>query len=498
MNVRHLIAAGVAAAVALPLAAIAVAAPLTGTRPALLVWKDCGDGLRCADLVVPADWADPSGPTTSVHVAKLPARDPARSRGPLVVNFGGPGTSTAMLRPSGDPDYPPELPSLLRELTATFDVVAVDPRGLAEPASGRAVSCSEPGPSPFDLVTARERRDWEAHAARTAAHYASCRKAAKAAWYGLTSWQVAHDLDALRAALGQRTLRYAGNSYGTVHGQAYLELFPRRVGRMYFDGTADHTHADLEPWLVNYARTQERHLTRFRDWCAARRDCALHGEDAGRVWDELVARARRGPLPASGGRTVTEGRLLAGALQGMNPARWPEFATALRKARDGNAAGFLTELAPDAGHSSVTDVMLCNDFMPRPPGYERFQAIEARLRQVAPRFGWIEGRYELGRCWGRPTGAEVPSWAPHPLRVPPGVPPVLFAIGDLDNNTNHLGQAHVAAQVPSARVLRHGDGHASWAGNSCLRRHVNAYLATGALPPPGTHCPAERIHRVGR
>ncbi|MET7327528.1 alpha/beta fold hydrolase [Nonomuraea sp. NPDC005650] len=488
MDRRTLIALCLAACLAVPLGGIALASAQTHR----LSWKDCGDGLRCAELVVPVDWADPGGPTTSVHVAKLPAT--GRSLGPLVVNFGGPGVSTAMLRPRNDPDTPPELPGLLKELRSRFDVVALDPRGLSEPGSGKIVSCEEPGASIYGLILARTKQDWDAHAAKNAAHQASCRKTARSAWYGMTAWNVAHDLDALRAALGQEKLRYAGNSYGTVYAQAYLELFPQRVGRMYFDGTADHTQQEFEPWLRNYARTQERHLTRFRDWCARRADCALHDRDAGKAWDELTARVRRAPLPASSGRTVHEGQLYAGAVKGMSPALWPQFATAIRKALDGDAADFLTKLAPDQGGSSVSQDSLCNDFMPKLPTYEEFQGIEARLREIAPRFGWIEGRFELGRCWGFSADA---SWAPHPLRVK-DVPPILFAIGELDNNTNYLGQQHVAEQIPSARVLWHGDGHASWAGNSCLRRHVDAYLTTGQLPAPGTRCPAERIQRVGK
>ncbi|GLW12428.1 peptidase [Microtetraspora sp. NBRC 13810] len=488
MNRRTLIALCLAGCLTVSLGGIALAS----AQAFRLVWKECGDGLRCAELVVPVDWGDPGGPRTSVHVAELPAT--GRSMGPLIVNFGGPGTSTAMLRPSDDPEFPPELPAVLKELRSRFDVIAIDPRGLSEPRSGKAVSCAEPAASIFGLIGARTKRDWDAHAAKNAAHQASCRKAARSAWRGMTAWNVAHDIDALRAALGQEKLRYAGNSYGTVYAQAYLELFPQRVERMYFDGTADHTQPEFEPWVRNYARVQERHLTRFRDWCAGRTDCALRGRDAGEAWDELAARARRAPLPASAGRTVDEGQLYAGAVKGMNPALWPQFATAIRKALDGDAAHFLTELAPDPGSSSVSQDSLCNDFMPKLPTYEEFQGIEARLRAIAPRFGWIEGRYELGRCWGRGGGA---SWASHPLRVR-DVPPILFAIGELDNNTNYLGQRHVAGQIPSARVLWHGDGHASWGGNSCLRRHVLAYLTTGAVPAQGTRCPAERIQRVGK
>lgn len=489
MNRRGLIALCLAACLAVSLAGIALAS----AQAYRLAWKECGDGLRCADLVVPVDWADPGGPKTSVHVAELPAT--GRSMGPLIINLGGPGTSTAMLRPKNAAEAPPEWPILLRQLRSRFDVIAIDPRGMSEPGSaGKRVSCAEPDASIYGLISARTKRDWDAHAARNAAHQASCRQMSGAAWHGMTAWNMAHDLDTLRAALGQEKLVYAGNSYGTVYAQAYLELFPQRVGRMYFDGTADHTQQEFEPWLRNYARTQERHLTRFRDWCARLSECALHGRDAGKAWDELVARARRAPLPASAGRTVTEGQLYAGAVKGMNPPRWPLLATAIRKALDGDAANFLTELAPEPGNSSVSTDSLCNDFMPKLPTYEEFQGIEARLREIAPRFGWLEGRYELGRCWGRSGGA---SWAPHPLPVK-DVPSVLFAIGELDNNTNYLAQQHVAGQIPSAHVLWHGDGHAAWASNTCLRRHVFAYLTTGALPAPGTRCPAERIQKVGK
>ncbi|GII90382.1 alpha/beta fold hydrolase [Sinosporangium siamense] len=488
MNRRTTIALCLAACLAVSLGGIALAS----ARTPHLAWKECGNGLRCAELVVPVDWADPAGPKTSVHVAKLPAT--GKSLGPLIVNFGGPATSTAMLRPSDDADRSPDMPVLLKELRTRFDVIALDPRGLSEPRSGKTVSCQEPGASIYGLVTARTKQDWDAHATQNALHQESCRKTAKSAWRGMTAWNVAHDIDALRAALGQEKLVYAGNSYGTVYGQAYLELFPQRVGRLYFDGTADHTQQDFERWLRNYALVQERHLTRFRDWCASRTDCALHGRDAGRAWDELVARVRRAPLPASPGRTVHEGQLFAGALRGINPALWPQFAAAIRKALDGDAADFLTALAPDPGSPTVSLDSLCNDFMPKPPTYAEFHGIEARLRRLAPRFGWIEGRYELGRCWGRSGGA---SWAPHPLPAR-NLPPILFAIGDLDNNTNHLGQWHVAEQIPSARVLRHGDGHAAWAGNTCLRKHVHTYLTTGVLPPEGTRCQGELIHRVGQ
>ncbi|MGW5157994.1 hypothetical protein ACWEPN_21170 [Nonomuraea wenchangensis] len=56
----------------LPVAAGTPAAADTG-----LSWQDCGDGLQCDQITVPADWAAPEGKQITLGLAKLPARDPA-------------------------------------------------------------------------------------------------------------------------------------------------------------------------------------------------------------------------------------------------------------------------------------------------------------------------------------------------------------------------------------------------------------------------------------
>jgi len=141
----------------------------------------------------------------------------------------------------------------------------------------------------------------------------------------------------------------------------------------------------------------------------------------------------------------------------------------------------------------VQSALTCHDYFPHLPSRAEFARIENRLRAIAPQFGWLEGRYELGRCWGMPPG---PTWAPHPLHVP-GIAPVLVGIGELDNNTDNLGAAHVAAQLPESRQLWHGDGHAALLmGNTCLAKYATAYLADGTMPPPGTRCPGELLAKI--
>ncbi|MFC7587381.1 hypothetical protein ACFQYP_29490 [Nonomuraea antimicrobica] len=203
-----------------------------------------------------------------------------------------------------------------------------------------------PQPDPRRLQMAPGRAAWRAYARDNAAYDRSCRIAAGPAYAGLTSWQVAHDLDALRAALGERRLRYFGNGYGAVYGQAYLELFPRRVERMYLEGVPDHGEPGVGRRLIAHARAAERQLARFRDWCAAHLGCPLD-DDAVSVLDGLLDGA---PCPAQDVRWTTAGSpppCSPGSSPGAGPSwrgrcrpprratrvRWPRWRTSRRRSR---------------------------------------------------------------------------------------------------------------------------------------------------------------------
>lgn len=490
------IGSALAAALALGLGVLAPAA--ASAQPQELDWRDCGDGMRCATLTVPIDWGDPDGPKTTVDLAKMPAKNPDKQVGNLVVNTGGPTTTIQAVRGQ---------PATLSQLTNWFDVVMIDPRGFGDKDSESMRWCETSGPALFGLTQLKDKRDWDAYAERNAEYDAGCRKTSGAHYNGYTSWQIAHDLDALRASLGDEKLRYLGNSYGTVYGQAYAELFGENIEHMYLEGIADHTQAEPEDWLVNYAKTDEQQLGRFAGWCAERTGCHLHGENAIGVYDELLEQVRKAPLPAPSagpGKTVDEDMLVATVREGLNAPYWPNLARALAEARDGDAGRFLTDVNlhpqedPPGSPGSVSRASLCHDFMPTTPGYREFREIESRLKEVAPRVGWMQGRYELARCLGIPRG---PAYPPHPLRAK-DVPPVLLGIGEYDNNTNNLGAQHVADQFPGGRALWHGDGHAAYllqgghAENSCLRTHVNRYLVDGTMPPAGLRCPSVLLDKI--
>jgi hypothetical protein len=81
-----------------------------------LRWSSCGTQLECATLQVPLDYGNPRGGTIGIAVAKLPASDPRRRVGSLVVNPGGPGASGVNFVRDSRPQFP-------REVRERFDIV---------------------------------------------------------------------------------------------------------------------------------------------------------------------------------------------------------------------------------------------------------------------------------------------------------------------------------------------------------------------------------------
>ncbi|WP_433263683.1 alpha/beta fold hydrolase [Actinosynnema sp. CS-041913] len=429
-------------------------------------WRACHDGLWCAGVEVPADWSRPRGDRIAVGLLKIPAR--GDRLGTLLLNPGGPGPS---IRNFALPTYRDQF----AELAERFDVVVFDPRGIGE--SG-GVTC--PGPNPVAVTPPLTEAGHASYTAANARFAADCAPATGS--LRVNARQVAHDMEAVRVALGERRLNYFGNSYGTVYGQAYADLFGRNVGRMYLDSVLDHTRRDLADWTRPAAITAERNLHRLAAWCAEDPACALHGQDLVAVWDRVLARA---PIPAPGTDGVDATAILAWAAGRIgNDRGWPALATGLAQADQGDATAMVRRgWLPD---TSLARTALCSDFV-FPDDYDSLKRVETGLRQtVAPRLGWATQAWNVsGHCSGLPRTGLHP---PRPIHAH-GLPPVLIANGDNDPLTPAEHGRRVAAQLPGARYLAVDGNHGLYLrGNRCVRDHVNHYLWTGGLPWAGARC----------
>ncbi|GAA1260290.1 alpha/beta hydrolase [Pseudonocardia aurantiaca] len=443
-----------------------------------VAWQPCFDGLECGSVTVPADWRRPDdAERITIGLGRLPAQDRARRIGTLLVNPGGPNPVLFGL---------PRLAVQLAELRQWFDVVVFDPRGMGE-SSGVTCSTDPPGP----LVAAPpDRAAFAQYVAAQQRFARDCALALGALAGTLDAWQVAHDMDAVRAAMGEERLDYFGNSYGTVYGQAYAELFPGNVRRMYLDSVADHTTADLYEMVAPKAEALEANLHGFAGWCGREPSCALHGQDALAVWDRVVAAAERAPIPAPGAGTSVDAPGLLGSVAARvrRERAWPELATALAAADRGDATAFAPTpppSTPDVPGGALMGLATCADLL-ESIDHDRVERLAEQLRAVAPRLGWTEPWNFQARCAGLPTG----TFPPRPISAP-GLPPVLVVNGDDDSATPPEFGRRLVDQLPGARYLDADGGHAVYlTGNPCVREHAHHYLVTGELPPPEVTCAA--------
>ncbi len=366
-------------------------------QPGALTWKSCQEGLECASLAVPLDYADPTGTLVTLAVIRRPARDQAQRIGSLVVNPGGPGGSgLAMVRGgygTGD------------GLNDRFDVVSWDPRGIG---LSQPLDCGSSAPT-FEALDP-DPPDAAGQAALDQAAQAiasDCATHAGPLLDHMDTDTTARDLEQLRRALGDPKLTYAGYSYGTAIGLAYADRYPNRIRAMVIDGVVP-PDADLVQLLTAQTNALDQSLRAMFTRCDADRSCPVR--DAGDTYDALARRLVVHRM-AAGPTTIGPSELATAAgLSTYDPAMYEPFMTALHHADQGDGAGiaamahaYHTEIPSYAGYVGV----LCVD-RPHPVGAAAYQAFAGQPgRSVAParRLGGQRG--PALRLLARPGGRRA-------------------------------------------------------------------------------------------
>lgn len=296
-------------------AATATLTPLPKATPAELSpyyeqklgWRDCGvPGFQCATMKAPLDYAKPADGDVRLAVARKKATGPGKRLGSLLVNPGGPGGSAiGYLQQYAGIGYP-------AKVRAQYDMVAVDPRGVArsEPVEcldGREMDAyTRTDVTPDDAGETDELVDAYKEFAE------GCGADAPKLLRHVSTVEAARDMDVLRAVLGDEKLTYVGASYGTFLGATYAGLFPDRTGRLVLDGAMD---PSLPARRLNLEQTEgfETAFQSFAKDCVKQPDCPLGdkdttpdqvGKNLKSFFDDLDAK----PLPAgdADGRKLTE------------------------------------------------------------------------------------------------------------------------------------------------------------------------------------------------
>ncbi|SHF63017.1 alpha/beta hydrolase [Streptoalloteichus hindustanus] len=493
MRRRHTCLRVLGAAVIAFSALVAPPAHAQTPPPAEPRWQDCPEttGMQCASIAVPVDWRHPDGETLTLALGRRPATDPARRRGVLIVNPGGPGDS-------GVGWVRDELPftSTLRE---RFDIVGIDTRDTH-------LRCDQGLRIQRDnLPLLPGATDHQHRVAVNQALARSCRHFSGALYDHVSSADLARDMDHVRAALGEARLNYYGISYGTLVGQTYAELFPSRIRAMVLDSVVDHS-LDPRAYVTSSAWGLEDAFAAFARWCRTAQTCDLSDRDPQRHLGELWHAAARGRLRDSRDQPVSPDALSAsvdGALR-SGELRWHDLGASLADLRvapdTASAADPATSAQPHQPdrQTTPTDIpdvehrptpLLCADW--------RFDAADpARLDQywelsvrAAPHTRVNRWSWEwITRCAGWPDATTNP---PHRLRVP-HLAPVLVANARHDVATPHPWARSVAEQLPGSTLLTYdGARHEVYLPASpCMTGAIDRYLVDRLSPAPDTHCPA--------
>ncbi|MET9353914.1 alpha/beta hydrolase [Streptomyces sp. NPDC006617] len=486
-------------------AATATLTPLPKATPAglspyfeqKLGWRDCGvPGFQCATMKAPLDYAKPTEGDVRLAVARKKATGPGKHLGSLLVNPGGPGGSAiGYLQQYAGIGYP-------AKVRAQYDMVAVDPRGVArsEPVEcldGREMDAyTRTDVTPDDAGETDELVDAYKEFAE------GCGTDAPKLLRHVSTVEAARDMDVLRAVLGDDKLTYVGASYGTFLGATYAGLFPDRTGRLVLDGAMD---PSLPARRLNLEQT-EGFETAFRSFakdCVRQPDCPLGDKDTtpdqvGKNLKSFFGDLDAKPLPAgdADGRKLTESLATTGVIAAMyDEGAWQQLRESLTSAiKEKDGAGLLIlsdsyyEREADGGYSNLMFANAAVNCLDLPAAFSSPDEVRAALpdfEKASPVFG-------EGLAWSSLNCAYwpvKPTGEPHRIEAA-GATPIVVVGTTRDPATPYRWAEALSDQLASGHLLTYeGDGHTAYGrGSSCIDSAINTYLLTGTAPEDGKRC----------
>jgi pimeloyl-ACP methyl ester carboxylesterase len=448
-------------------AAVTVAAPAVSARPATIDWHPCAPpgepaaGADCATLRLPVDWSDPGAGTFGFAVARRTATDPAARVGTLIFGPGGPGDSGVSRVGTGQGRFG-------EELRRRFDIVSFDPRGVG---ASHPIRCPAGPPAPA-LLTGQA--DFDRTLADNRARWQACRQLTGPLFDHADSASTVRDLDALRAALGERTLTFHGSSYGTLLGELYAEQYPDRVRAIVLESVVDHSQR-IDGFLSTQAWALQDSFNAFVAWCTPQQQaCALRGENVRAVWSDLMDRAGNDEL------TLPPYQLVANAHRKLAGPDYPGLADFITTMRNGGP-GETQRLNPVLA-------VFCADWSLPVRDYRAYRKLLDRAEAQAPDVRYPAGVFAPSACLGWPRPVANPQ---HRLRVHTRTP-LLLINARHDPASGYNWATGIARQLGRHGVLLTyaGAGHGSYHRSGCVARAVDAYLISLTLPGRGTVCPA--------
>ncbi|NID16457.1 alpha/beta fold hydrolase [Luteibacter yeojuensis] len=469
-----------------------------------------GSRLQCAAMAMPLDHLAPDGRLIEVGVLRVSAAIPAQREGAIFLNGGGPGLhpgallhSLAAAWTSMRPHDPDEADK--RGLAERYDLVAVIPRGQV---GAGPIHCRTGLAPRFQyLPTHTDDTNWNLVLAEARDIAQACSAPGHARY--VSTEQHAHDMDAIRHAIGDDRVHFYGISYGSMVGARYASLYPEHLDRMILDSPLDFTRDYRAATVATLEARQKRYVETVV--APLLDDPARYGlgSDSGAV-STSIAQLPGDIREAMAGYVESPVQLAAA----LHAASWmrqdpvPTFdrfrqiiqsaplaveaATAIRvrmeAARIARAlyVGWSTEphFSLGAEAASIRTIVPCNDV-----NWTRSdQEIRQAAQQYAARYFNIDGTETLDELvcsrWG---GSAVRTLD---LVAMEGARRFLLIQSEKDSTTPLNATTRILDRFNQARMLlvRDSDLHGvfNYTRSPCIERTAAHYLLTGALPESGS------------
>jgi len=436
----------------------------------------------CGRINVPIDPSEPDGPTLSMGFVRLPAGNPAKRRGVLFTNPGGPGASGvegAFMKAVFLPD----------EVLDHYDIVGFDPRGVNW-SGGEICTQGYPGPD----VRPESQEELENFDDAMGPTVEAC-ATDDPARHELGTLRVVEDMDALRAYFGEEKISYLGVSYGTRLGAAYAHAHPDRVDRFVLDAAVAQT--DLFERLTDRVHARGQRMSELIATCEGCSSTFL---------EDLTAVAREvdeEPIVADV-LTLDEATFDILVAEGLsNP---PFFADVLPALAERDWSSIIDGITPYEAetqskllaypslssewsdeHTKLSVNCTDGSAVPTP---EQVIAESLSLEEAYP---YLESPvYSALRC---PYLVTPEQLEPLPVPTAEGAPPIVVIGGTNDMITPYEAAVEMAERLASGvLVTSEHPGHGVsffYDGSSCVDELLTEFLVDGVVPDDGTVCPAD-------
>ena len=456
-----------------------------------LAWKNCGKNRQCAMATAPMDWDHPSR-ATDITLALTRASATGSRLGSLFVNPGGPGASGYDLV-HDDLNF-----AVSKALQKSYDVIGWDPRGVGR---STPVTCyDDKGLDQYIYGVAKNPVNspaWVTEVTNQAKDFAAaCLKNTGPVLEFVDTQSTTHDLDMLRAVVGDRKLNYLGYSYGSDIGMYYADRFAPKVGHVVLDGATDSTLSIFDIDLAQ-SRAFENALKSYLADCAKSKRCPFPGSvndslsKIAALYDHLTV----SPITSPNGRVLDQNVLDTAIYSALyDKSSWQYLNDMFAELRQG-----------------ITDTafLLADSYNGRnPDGTYKDNSLEAFNAIGCLDYPTVTDPAEIAResallVKAAPTLTRLSvigdvacqNWPFHNRVAPPvvtgtGAAPIIILSSTGDPATPYQWGVALSKQLKSAHLItRRGEGHTAFnRGIPCIDNAVNDYFVSGVVPKRDPDC----------